>query len=720
MDLSRLTARQQVKYLEEEAKREEERHLQQEEEEEALEREPIIGSWTTAIVVSTSVILPRSEIQVKVTCCQEENDSNDSRNNSARSAHTTTAMGNGKRKEDDDIQTRLKRLGKKIRIQDDDDDNDMDVMQDDEETDKDVGAKKEESSSPVEANDKSSDDYARNKLLNRAKKTQEQKDLQKKLRAKEPSNEKDGISSSKKASITAIPKKASTGIPRKSGDALPKEPVSLLANIKPAPSSGAAAAVGTSRAGTKLPKKPSTDGKTLIPQEERDTAVANSGTTTPMPRSSPMPLETDVSAGSKKAARPPPSQAPVNMPQQRPAKSQASPLPLTPPPQVQQQQQQQQPLLFGGTTKRSNNTMALRIMDSLAEACTKLAEEENSKFRLHQSSSPNSNRHHQNFAIDLWASLLSRQQYDFFDTDAKGKNVLQEKIPIFPEDFSVGTPAWPLSWWGIVDPALTEERPEIPSSAAAADTTNLARRTIDSNVRPTNRTNESRDDPRASSSGNAIPDVHDEMNPPNRNRNRHRGPPPPQGSRGAGGGGPLDYYGSGAAPQTGSGGGDNPGRGGGSDEYRPRGPREGPNAAGRGGPPHSDFRGGGGRGGGGNRQGGGGRGGGPPFDQRGPPQHSNGGGGEPPFDHRGPLQGSSDYRGPPPSDRGRPNRGPLVQDNRGPPPGHSGHREGVGGGPPHPDRGGPSNRQPRGVSSSDRQQPRGSGRRERQRSRSQD
>jgi hypothetical protein len=715
MDLSRLTARQQLKYLEEEAKKEEERHQQQEEE--ALERDPIIGSWTTAIVVSTSVI-PRSEIQVKVTCCLEENDSNDSRNKSAGSAHPT-AMGNGKRKEDDDIQTRLKRLGKKLRIQDDDDDNDnenkMAMMQDDEETNKDVAAKKEESSPPVDANGKPSDDYAKTKMLSRMKKNLEQKDLQKKLRAKEASNEKDG-SSSKKASIAAIPKKASTGIPRKSGDALPREPVSLLANIKPAPSAGAVAAVVTSRAGSKLAKKPSTDVKTPVSQEERDTVVANNGTTTPMPRSSPMPFETDVSAGSNKAARPPPSQAQVNVQQQRPAKSQASPLPLTPLPQVQQQQQQ--PLLFGGTTKRSNNTMAIRIMDSLAEACTKLAEEENSKFRLHQSSSPNNNRLHQNFAIDLWASLLSRQQYDFFDTDAKGKNVLQEKIPIFPEDFSVGTPAWPLSWWGIVDPALTEERPEIPSAAATA--TNLGPRTSDSNVRPISRTNESKDGPHASSSGNVIPDVSDEMNPPNRNRNRHRGPPPPQGSRGAGGGGgPLDYYGSGAAPQAGSAGGDNPGRGGGGDGYHQRGPRDGPNA-GRGGPPHGDFR--GGRGGGGNRQGGGGRVGGPPFDQRGPPQrsHGGGGGGEPPFDHRGPPQGSSDYRGPPPSDRGRPNRGPLVQDNRGPHHGQSGHRGGGGGGPPHPDRGGPSNRQPRGNSSSEMQQPRGSGRRERQRSRSQD
>ena len=50
-------------------------------------------------------------------------------------------------------------------------------------------------------------------------------------------------------------------------------------------------------------------------------------------------------------------------------------------------------------------------------------------------------------------------KYDFFDTDRDVKIMLQDRVPIFPEDFEPGQKQWPLSWWGIVEPSqeLLEE-----------------------------------------------------------------------------------------------------------------------------------------------------------------------------------------------------------------------------------------------------------------------
>ena len=65
--------------------------------------------------------------------------------------------------------------------------------------------------------------------------------------------------------------------------------------------------------------------------------------------------------------------------------------------------------------------------------------------------------------IDLSGSFLRArdledgQRYDFFDRDENGRIVMQPTIPMFPEDFSLGQKEWPLSWWGIVDPALEKK-----------------------------------------------------------------------------------------------------------------------------------------------------------------------------------------------------------------------------------------------------------------------
>ena len=65
--------------------------------------------------------------------------------------------------------------------------------------------------------------------------------------------------------------------------------------------------------------------------------------------------------------------------------------------------------------------------------------------------------------IDLSGSFLRARdledgkRYDFFDHDENGRIVMQPTIPMFPEDFSLGQKEWPLSWWGIVDPALEKK-----------------------------------------------------------------------------------------------------------------------------------------------------------------------------------------------------------------------------------------------------------------------
>lgn len=63
-------------------------------------------------------------------------------------------------------------------------------------------------------------------------------------------------------------------------------------------------------------------------------------------------------------------------------------------------------------------------------------------------------------AVDVSGSFLQNadNRFDFFDTNSNGEVVLQRPKPIFPEEFAAGMREHPLSWWGIVDPRLGENK----------------------------------------------------------------------------------------------------------------------------------------------------------------------------------------------------------------------------------------------------------------------
>lgn len=98
------------------------------------------------------------------------------------------------------------------------------------------------------------------------------------------------------------------------------------------------------------------------------------------------------------------------------------------------------------------------LLESLEHFCTKLSEDP--KFQL----PPVPPRFGNTNTIDLSGSFVrsndnennSKADLDFFDLDESGAILIPKKIPIFPEDFPPGMPEWPLSWWGIVDPALAD------------------------------------------------------------------------------------------------------------------------------------------------------------------------------------------------------------------------------------------------------------------------
>ena len=74
--------------------------------------------------------------------------------------------------------------------------------------------------------------------------------------------------------------------------------------------------------------------------------------------------------------------------------------------------------------------------------------------------------------------MLKHKDYDWFDLDDSGNIVLQPKIPIFPEDFPPGKKEWPLSWWGIVDPALGEIESRFLEAMAQVDGFEIERRQL--------------------------------------------------------------------------------------------------------------------------------------------------------------------------------------------------------------------------------------------------
>jgi hypothetical protein len=100
---------------------------------------------------------------------------------------------------------------------------------------------------------------------------------------------------------------------------------------------------------------------------------------------------------------------------------------------------------------KSKTVLQDRVWQALAELCTKMDANDNRAFRLGPAAvGP---------TVDLSLSFLrTEREYDWFDLDPDGNIVLQPKVPIFPEDFPPGMPEWPLSWWGIVDPAVGERK----------------------------------------------------------------------------------------------------------------------------------------------------------------------------------------------------------------------------------------------------------------------
>jgi hypothetical protein len=548
MDLSRLTSRQQVKYLLEEQTAVKEQEVVEldeaqqvglrvvqvvDEDDNSIEIQ--IGSWTSAIEPSTE-----KPLKVKVIM----NDDKDKHN-----------------EEEEDVKVRLKRLrttgSRRIVESDDDEENEMDAMEED---------PKEEEEAPVKLEPEEKDKkYAVAKLLGRVKQTKEKS---KEVKVKQGEKE---IKPAKKTQAS-IPKKSA--VPRKSVDADKEKASSLLAEYKK-----------TKPAAAKTPAAPSSE-REPPKKKMRNTSDPISQPASPKPELTRSPI--------------------------------ASPKPDT-----------IQPLKIRPTeASKKSISLTVQIWDSLHDLCTQLAhEDKDSKFRLFSSSS----------IVDLSGSLLKHREYDFFDVDKNGAIVVQPKVPIFPEDFPPGKPEWPLSWWGIVDPALGERKDRKVLSTTGEP--------VESSSRMSSRSSGPVGEERHPRRGGSLNGGRGE-GPQRGHPSDHTGPPPDH----------ADYRG--APPSQPDYRGPPPGYRGpplGHPDHRGP-PPDHPDY--RGPPPdHPDYR-------------------GPPPDRRGPPQQ----------DRRGPPQ-QQDRRGPPPQDR----RGPPPRDYRGPPPDHPDYR-----GPPpdHPDYRGPPSDHP--------------------------
>ena len=129
-----------------------------------------------------------------------------------------------------------------------------------------------------------------------------------------------------------------------------------------------------------------------------------------------------------------------------------------PPPQPSQQ------LYHPATREREKENRVLQAISNMCDSLNK-----DNRFQIR--SGP---------AIDMAGSFLSDERYDFFDVDSHGDIMLQAKIPIFPEDFPPGKTEWPLSWWGIVDPALAPS----PKIIKVEETTGSEERTAQVEVWP--------------------------------------------------------------------------------------------------------------------------------------------------------------------------------------------------------------------------------------------
>ena len=407
-----MTARQQLKYLEDQARQTETQQEQQqdlEQQQESFDKPDLLGTWTPALVP-----LNTNLIQVKITMS------------------TSDEGPVGKRKPDDNVHVRLNRLKKRrTRITDSDEEDPEPSIQEAPGDNTSAGERSEtaattattaEQSRAEQPGTKDEDQTAAeitNKLLGRAKKAKEK--VREKEAAKKAKVEKEQEGKAKTTELS-IPKKS--GIPRKTVEK--KEFSSLLTAM---PNTAAATS-----AKTNLPPPASAEGpdKPLaVPTKTPSTSALHKKKSHPTGDqfSRPVSPRQDITR-SPVAPKPEPLLSSGPTSRQRP-------------PQLLLQQQ---------SNVRKPSSLANQIWDTLQELCSQLAEDKDSKFRLSSASSGNIG------TVDLSASFLKYRDYDFFDVDQNGAIVIQPKIPIFPEDFPPGKPEWPLQWWGIVDPALGERK----------------------------------------------------------------------------------------------------------------------------------------------------------------------------------------------------------------------------------------------------------------------
>ena len=437
MDLGRLTARQQLKYLEEQAKKEVELQQKQVEAEGEISARAInsIGSCRKTVA-------PSRQISVKKVYTP---------NDIVNVDHNINAMVDNKRKGEDVQQARLDRLKKKRRVIKDDDDDDeseteMDFGEPDAASKKKVSEEKaaisKRSEADKQAGEKIDDkknktaESVQNNFLKRLQDKKKEREIQQKKKStkeEQKEKEKEANRKGRKSPIPSIPKKSSAGgIPRKSADSNKKKEISSLLSEYKAPT-----VANTGSTASSGPGVISTGTALSLSSKDRDLGTAGM---------KPPKIEAEKNRFPPRALESASNLSGTNQMTRQMNSQVASTAQQRPTPRTIQAQQK-----GTSSSSRPKPSMAIRVMESLSEACAKLADEPDSNFRL----SGRGSGKYSSSSID-WSSLLSHREYDFYDVDSKGSIVMQPQIPIFPEDFPLGMPAWPLSWWGIVDPSLVE------------------------------------------------------------------------------------------------------------------------------------------------------------------------------------------------------------------------------------------------------------------------
>jgi len=183
--------------------------------------------------------------------------------------------------------------------------------------------------------------------------------------------------------------------------------------------------------------------------------------------------------------------------------------------------------------KNVKRVLQNRIWESLSELCQKMDNLENKPFRLGLPA-PGS-------TLDVSTSFLrTEKDYDWFDLDKDGGIIVQPKVPMFPEDFPPGQPLHPLSWWGIVDPALGERKnPKVVTASGVErvvekkpEVRKRSRSAEREHVKPLKKRSKSRsrdrNDDSVSQRNKGRQDLHRRSPNSFEKHHRHRnGPPPP-------------------------------------------------------------------------------------------------------------------------------------------------------------------------------------------------